>query len=137
MFTELTTRDVADMFARQRGMGTDRTGQALVDRVTSFLAEKGLGHRNPIDVAEEALAVEHERAKPPPAPSPEELAWQQHDIQQGTTASTPQLMGELEFADRVKAMSLDEYAKMRSHLGIGMGRDTNLNGFIFAGENRR
>jgi hypothetical protein len=134
VLSDLSDQTLASHFVRERGVGTDRSAQALVDRVEAWLSRNGLSHRSALAVAVEANRLAEQRAAPPAAPSPEEVTWRE-DIRQGTTATDPTgPVNEQELGARVAQMDMAAYSKFRQQAGIGMSRDHGLGGFVRAGE---
>lgn len=125
----LTDGTIAEDFVRSKGMGTDRDAPALIGRVESYLREVGLAHRSPLDVAVAALALHERRAAPPPRSSPaltpEQIAFADDQVQG---------FGDGRTLPDVRDLSMAEYARARSQLGIGISGNHGLDGFLRAGE---
>jgi hypothetical protein len=108
----LTDDQIAGHYLARRGWRDEHDAQSLLDHVSDFLDEGGLGHRSAVAVARAANRHTHEHpAKPAPtpasapsAPSAEELEQRKQDVMGGISDRR------MPTAEEVAGMDMFEYA---------------------------
>jgi len=133
MSAELSDETIAAAYLSDRARyGSGAPAEGLIDAVAAYLTRVGLPWRSAVAVARAVDLISKPPAPRPEPPSPvmdpaESLAFEDNQ-RQG--------FGDGRTLPDVSNMSMAEYARARSQLGIGMGGDHGLGGGVRAGEYR-